>query len=92
MPALNQSAIFYISMIILRIATPYFPVYSALILLPSKTLVGLIMQNNFIANILEGKSRFSTVNNGLFMPPTLEKLKGHIAFGLSVRPYKLEDL
>ena len=22
---------------------------------------------------------------GLFMPPTLEKLKGHIAFGLSMR-------
>ena len=24
--------------------------------------------------------------NGLTMPPTLKKLKGHIAFGLSVRP------
>ena len=24
-----------------------------------------------------------------FMPPTLEKLKGHIAFGLSVCPFKI---
>ena len=30
---------------------------------------------------------FGVVSFPFFMPPTLEKLKGHIAFGLSVRPY-----
>ena len=37
---------------------------------------------------MHGSRKFcqSGSNTDVFMPPTLEKLKGHIAFGSSVRP------
>ena len=58
----------------------------------------LIVYDNNINAIWYGKKKGMHVNYcptvpdfllptlKLFMPPTLEKLKGHIAFGLSVRP------
>ena len=55
------------------------------------TLFSLVLNTFFTLMLIETKHvKCQEISSSMvFIPPTLEKLKEHIAFGLSVRPFKI---